>query len=290
MTNINETLRRISALLAGAAALAFTVVLAAPVATAAETSGKWWEEILPKPLTTAAPFVPGEQLEYAVDVLGKRAGTGTATIRKQRTLRGKQTLFVEAGVRSEGFLDKIFPIRDIYKTYLDMETLTPVRAHMEMDENRKPELLVRVDFDGEKDGRIKGLRTRGKTRRRVDFKTPLRALDPLSVVYNLRAREYKKGEKFTTFVYDGSRVYRMDVVVKGKDAVYTELGVKEGWKLVTTVRRADGSKPSFKKRMTFWLSADAHRVPLRCAFDLSFGKVDIRLIGVKGLRQIAQAD
>ena len=173
--------------------------------------------------------------------------------------------------------------------YLDPQTATPVYSTIVMRQNRTPEVNVDYDFGGAARGRVRGRRTAGRASRRIDERTPLRALDPISVFYHLRARQWEEGDRFSLFVHNGRRTYRVDVHVAGEEKVWTELGLRDGVRLNARAVRADGTRPRWSQDMVFWLSNEPHRLPLRLHFDIPLGKVEVTLAAISDGRARAAA-
>ena len=251
----------------------------------AKMPSMWWQEDLPQPAVGPLPFRPGERIEFQVKVLGKEAGRVVATVRSVERRQGQQVLLLEGTMKSSGFFDNIYPVDDRATSLFDPRSATPVFGTFTMRQNRRPEINVEYDFDGGKSGRVRGRATSSRATRKIDERTPLRALDPLSVFYHLRARDLREGERFSLFVHNGRRTYRLDVRVGAVEKVWTEFGLRDGLKLAARASRADGTRASWSQEMTFWLSTDSHRLPLRLIFDMPLGHVEASLASVQSVAQ-----
>jgi hypothetical protein len=241
---------------------------------------QWWQAEQPQPRIGRLPFRAGERLEFMVRVLGKEAGRAVATVRSRTRRGGVPALRIDAGLRSSGVFDSIYPVNDEVTMYLDPKTATPIHSKIVMRQNRTPEVNVEYNFGGAEMGRVRGRRTAGRSIRRIDERTPVRALDPIAVFYHLRAREWEIGDRFSLFVHNGRRTYRVDVHVAREENVWTDLGLRDGFRLNARAVRADGTRPRWSQNMVFWLSTEPHRLPLRLHFDIPLGKVEVTLAAV----------
>ena len=105
---------------------------------------------------------------------------------------------------------------------------------------------------------------------------PKNTLDILSAMYVLRALAVKPGETLTMPVIDGDTVSRLRLTFGAKETVSTGQGKLAGWK-VTPVMLDDRGQPTSGRRLTFWLSDDAARKPLRFEAALAIGTVTLTL-------------
>ena len=273
-------------ILARVATATFAALLAVAFAsvTSADAGGTpWWRETVPAAVIEGTPFGKGERLRYTVRVLGKDAGTGELRVGRSTSATGREVRALSAQVRSSGFFDKVYPVRDDAVSHLDVATATPVRAELSVDENRRPARTIDLNFTGFRGGRVQGERRIGDQTESIDVLSPVRAHDPLSALYHLRSRVLAEGDGFPLFIHNGKRMYRCAVQVAGKEEVWTDLGMKEGWKLELRITRADGSRPDWRQRFTLWLSTDYARVPLKLSFPMPVGHVEAVLSAARGI-------
>lgn len=242
----------------------------------------WLEEKVPAPSLAPAPFASGERIHFIVNIFGKRAGEGEMAVGAKTEHRGRTALKLFTKVRSDGVFESVYPFVNDGTTLLDTEMAVPVTSEIRQKMGKNPERTVELSFATRGLARILGIRTDGAKRARVRDYSPSAALDPLALIYHLRRRVMKVGDRFPLFVHNGRRLYRLDVKVAAEDDVFTDIGKRRGFRLEARVTRANGERPKWHHDMTLWLSSDERRVPLKLAFDVPLGKVEVVLDGYAG--------
>jgi hypothetical protein len=92
----------------------------------------------------------------------------------------------------------------------------------------------------------------------------------------IRALAAKPGDTLTMPIVDGDKLSRLRLTCGNKEMVKTGLGTLPGWKVTPTVLN-DKGQTTGGRALTFWLSDDASRKPLRFEAALPIGAVTLTL-------------
>jgi hypothetical protein len=194
---------------------------------------------------------------------------------------GRQCLHVVGTGWSTPTFDHVFRIRDKYETFIDTHSLTTVHFNCKIEEG-KFKHYHEVLFDQEEH-----TATRLEPNRPAStYSVPEGIQDVLSAFFYARAtnnqRELEPGDRISlrnyhdrkTFGLWATMVKRERIKVEGEkyNAIKFKLNVKESGMIT------DGGK------ITFWISDDENKIPLRIKADLLVGSLKIDLEEAKGLR------
>jgi hypothetical protein len=233
----------------------------------------------------------GEELYFSIRLNGAEAMRAALRVGKMRTVGGHRLVPVAGMARSMGFFEKVYPVDDHLKTFLDPQTSRPLHSTKVFDERNKYR-KYQVDYvHSTYRARVQKYyhnRESDKRRRRRYIKAiPGTTHDMVSWMYELRSEgNLRVGKTFSFYVYDGWKLSRIDAVVRGKEDVYTPMGWFKGWKIAFErevlrskarhVTLGEGDKkrriprepllrvrtPS-KRTGELWLSRDENLVPFK---------------------------
>ena len=222
-------------------------------------------------------FTYGEKLTFAVRYKFVTAGYAVMSVgSKPVTVSGRKTYPVKFSVRTTSSFDKIFRVRDIYRTWIDVDGLFPWKFQQQVREGD-----YKRDFSANIDQRAHKARTTQGT-----FKVPSYVQDVLSAFYYARAydlRSMKKGQSFTVKNFYGKKAHTLRVRMLGKQTVETDAGTFRCLKLEPMV--AKGGLFKHDGRIFLWVTDDARKMPVKVSASVPIGSIDSELVkysGVKG--------
>jgi len=211
----------------------------------------------------------GERLTYRIAWLGVPVGTVVSEVKEIAEINGRQTYHIELTVKTNAFCSMIYRIDDIFQTYMDTQTLLPLKHELRRREGRH-----RKDYIVEYDHR-KNIATyhnlREKWTRTMEI--PGGSHDPLSAIYFYRTEDVDVGREFDFYVNMNEKNYRIRATVEEKSIVEVpEIGTYDAFK--TSPYATLKGKPVKKGKAIAYVACDVSRMPL-------FGVVDVwvRLIG-----------
>jgi hypothetical protein len=219
-------------------------------------------------------FQAGEVLEYVLHFGPINAGIATGTL-TYATIDGKRVFHSEALARSTGLADKLYKVKDIYRSWFDPETLLPVKSNRDISEGRYKR-KDQVTYDHSKG---KAYSPSG------EHDVPKDIRDMVSVLYYVRSLDFdtiQVGEIIPINTFFDDELFPFDIRYRGKEKVKIKMGEFNCLKLVPFVE--PGRIFESEDDMTVWISDDPNKVPVRVRFDLLVGSIKCDLAGYSGLK------
>jgi hypothetical protein len=220
------------------------------------------------------PFQVGETLNYDVS-WSNFVTAGRATFRvvdRQPLAGGRAGYGLQVEAQTVSVAATLYKLYYKVESVLDTATLGAVRSASYSNEggrvrvkslNFGPNNMVDVE-----------VRTKDSMKRKVA--TPKNTLDILSAMFVLRALAAQPGETLTMPIIDGDEVSRLRLTFGNKEVVTTGQGKLPGWRVTPVLLDARGQAVSGRK-LTFWLSDDASRKPIRFEAALPVGAITLTL-------------
>ncbi len=213
------------------------------------------------------PFTAGETLIYTTGFRLFTAGTSTMEIVEQE---GDSVLYIVSQVRTSGFFDHLYRVRDRIDLWLDPTTLELRRMQRHIHEGgyeRRDTTTV---------DREAGLIYARKDTLTVEWPV----FDPVGIIYYLRSLPLAAGYETRLTIFDGRNLRRMAITVGGIERIKVPAGEFECLVLKPT--------PLDNRRLTsadgilhLWLTADRRRIPVRIEQKTGFGTMVLRLAEVR---------
>ena len=228
-------------------------------------------------------FQSGEYMNYrvgyALGLIWIKAGAVEFTV-KDVELRGRQAYHVVGEGGTYSFYEWLFRVDDKYETYIDKETLLPLRFVRKIEEGNY-KYFNQVDFDHENNSctSLKG-----------SYKVPDCVQDILSAVYVCRNLDFNNVNVNDTIPFNiflDNQVYSIYVRYLGKEVVKTKLGkfrcVKFSPLLIA------GTVFEAGEAMKVWVTDDKNKLPIRVESPILFGAVKVELNEYSNLRNKVEA-
>lgn len=100
--------------------------------------------------------------------------------------------------------------------------------------------------------------------------------DMVSAIYALRLQPLAVGKRFDLSVTDSGLVYKLPVVVTGREQVDSPLGKQWCFRIEPEVF-GRGRLIEQKGKMVIWMTEDSRRIPVKGRIDSQYGKIEIKL-------------
>lgn len=205
-----------------------------------------------------------DPLTYRITWLGVHCGDMTL---ESRPVPGKRALVeIEMRARSTAFFDSVYRVRSIITSVYDRRRGTTRRYHERSSEEGelKDDLWV-----------VQPVRGRARREKNGEVELyeipPQGALDPLALLYRIRALADTPGEALSLTVMTSDGALEAKVLTHGWEELESAPGTVPALKVV---QRAVGDEEFGRGgSVTLWLSADSRRIPYRIEFDLPFGSL-----------------
>ncbi len=199
----------------------------------------------------------GERLTFQGRWLWFPVGTGSIEVKELVTIDGRPAYHIEAQGRTNDVLSTFYPIHDTLHSYLDAETLQPLRFEKDQREGhyRAHEVVV---FDPA--SRIATYRSLLNSSVK-EIELPDRFQDLLSTFYWLRTQPFQPGQSVALNVYTDEKIYDTRFLIGPLESL--EL-LKRGTFQCLTVELKASFKGVLMERGRLWayFTPDAHRLPL----------------------------
>ncbi len=205
------------------------------------------------------PFGEGEVLVFDVYWLSLYAGRAVMEVKGAVNMRGRNAIHIVGIAESSPALSVIYSIRDRIETYLDIESLLPMKSIV-IRKERKKDLEKTVIFN-----RSSLLATEfikkgdGEKIKRYNIKPDVH--DILSSFYFMRAKGISPDSLLSFSVYAGNKVWEIEVSVVGEERVKTLNGEVDCY-MVKPVAKFEG-KIQDTGDVIIWVTKDNSMVPMK---------------------------
>ena len=203
--------------------------------------------------------IVGERLGFHGRWLGIPVGYGWLEVKGVVEIEGRRAYHIAVEGHSNDILSAFYPIHDVVDSYLDVETLQPLRfeKHQHEGHYRSDEI---VTFDQVKSLAKWHSLLHGNTETK-DIPLPSQYQDIISAIYWFRAQPIHPNETVTLDLYTDEKIYQTWILVK--DASLLEL-LKRGTFPCLLVELKAAFKGLLVRRGRIWgyITTDEHRLPL----------------------------
>ena len=219
------------------------------------------------------PFAVGETLTYDVSWSNLlTAGSAVTRVVGKRASFGGTAYEITADGRPLPLIARLYPVYYKMDTLLDSVALLSQWTGLYSDENgRKRQTSMRFDRPAR---RIFYEMTTEPTAK-TELPATVGAQDGLSLLYALRARAFRAGERFAVPVADDGAMYSVESETSGPERVTVKLGAVDAWNLKVTV--LDRERQPVGRNVGVWISTDARRLPVKIQADLPVGSFILSL-------------
>ena len=219
---------------------------------------------------------PGEMLAYDISWSNMlSAGTAIMEIRQARLSDGKKVLDLILTGRSEGLVERFFPVDDRVRSVFDPERLHSLSYEIfeNFGKKRRHKSLV---FDRSQNTVLAA--ADGELPQTVAV--PDQAQDGLASLYYLRTmKEFTIGKVFAIDVHDSGKNWSIEVQTLGRERVSTPAGVFDTIKVQT--RPLYQGVFQNKGEILIWLTDDSRKVPVMMKSTIKVGSFVFTLKGMR---------
>lgn len=202
-------------------------------------------------------FESGEEIVYALSWLGVVGGTATMTV-----VPSADTIRFTSLAQSEGFLGRLYPVRDEIESVVDRDSFATLRFAKELDERgRSKNEVTLLDLE-------KGV----AHHEGAEIPVEIPIYDPLSSIYYLRTLDLTPGKTHMLSLIADGKVYQLEVNVLRRETLRVD-GSTFDTVLVEPKMRRGGIFRDENRRLLIWYTADQRRVPVRIRSELEFGNI-----------------
>ena len=225
---------------------------------------------------------PLEEMEYILRFGFIKGGKATLVAEKEK-LNRKPTIHYHMRGRTTGLVDKLYEVNDVYESWVDPETLLPLKSVRNVKE-RKYRFFDEVTYD-----HINDSITSLKSGRR---KVPANVNDMISVFFYIRQNKYFEdllsGKKVEIPVYHGNDLFMMSLKIVGIQTIDTNIGKKQCYVVSPEVPKGKLFKDS--NDLKIYITKDENRLPIYAEFELLLGalKCELNSYKINGVNQMVK--
>ena len=199
----------------------------------------------------------GEKFTYKAEWMGMDVGSATLTVQEIIELKGHEVYHILAKAETTSFVAKMFKVEDEISSYIDTESLYPVRFDKKQKEGKRV-VDEYLDFDQAAGKAVSFSRI---TNERKELNVPKPVHDPVSCIYYYRLKSVNSDEPVFANVHLDDKNWFLETriadrgIVKIKDLGNWQAFMAEplSWFQGELNKRA---------KVTIWFSADQERIPL----------------------------
>ncbi|MEO7310004.1 MAG: DUF3108 domain-containing protein [Chitinophagaceae bacterium] len=202
------------------------------------------------------------------------AGTAKFTANLE-TLNNKPVWHFTGTGETLSSYDWIYKVRDRYESYVDTQTMQPLKFIRSVDEGSYKK-YENVTFNKT---------TNTAIARDGVFKTPSCIQDVISQVYyarNINYDNYKVDDKITFDIFLDNEVYHMYIRYLGKETIKTRYGKFKCIKFKPLLLKSSMFEGG--EKMTVWIGDDMNRLPIRIESSISVGSVKVDMMMYNNIR------
>ena len=203
-------------------------------------------------------------------------GAGDAVFTaKAENLDGRKVYHITGVGNTLKSYEWFFKVRDVYETYLDVETMLPAKFVRHVDEGS-------IKFNNNV---VFNRKTNQATSTNGSFKVPPCVQDVLSTIYyarNIDYAKYRPGDKIPFSMFLDDKVYNLYIRYIGKERITTHYSTFNTIKIAPLL--IEGTIFNGGEKMVVWVSDDNNHLPVRVESPILVGNITVDMIAAEKLR------
>jgi hypothetical protein len=217
----------------------------------------------------AVPFTVGETLTYDVSWSSfVVAGTATVRVAEKKPSSNSTAYAILVEGRPVPLVARLYNLYYRMETLLDAATLLSQQGSLYSEEGSS-KTLGTTRFDRRARRAYYERQENNAKADKIDDEVPPDTQDGLAVLYALRGRVFKPGDRFTVPVADGGSLYHIQVTVGATEQVRVPAGSFTAWNMKVGITDIEGV-PVWKNN-EIWISTDNRRLPVKMQAELPVG-------------------
>lgn len=223
-------------------------------------------------------FKAGERLTFKVfynmGFIWLHAGNAEFSTRAEE-LGNHKVLHIRGDGRTVKSYEWFYKVNDQYETYLDQETMLPLRFVRNVNEGdmsfRHDVTFVRNQQKAVSAGK--------------EYPVPQCTQDVLSAIYfarNINYDNFHPGDRIPFDMFLDDKVYSLYIKYLGKETIETKMGRFHAIKIAPLL--IEGTIFSGGEKMVVWVSDDKNHLPLRVDSPIIIGSIKVDLMAYENLQ------
>ena len=228
---------------------------------------------------SSKPFKKGEFLKFKISYGVLNAGM--ATLEMDEMYKNSDTLIhINGNGWSTGMVDLFFPVKDNYQTYFYKNSFKPYHFIRNISEGSYTK-NTEIFFDFEK---LQAKVINHKKNRERLYPIHENVQDMLSSLYYLRNIDFSDkdpGDAISFDMFLDNEIFTIKLYFKARETL--SFNKKKVKTIVLQPMVQEGRIFSSKESVTFWVSDDLNKIPIKIKASVLVGSLKAELIEYKGL-------
>lgn len=235
-------------------------------------------------VTINTAFKTGEQLKYHVGYkwYALKFNAGVINFKVDPALiKNKQAYHYSAVGKTYKSYDWFFRVRDKYDSWVDKETLMPIKFIRDVDENG---YYIYETINFQQNNNLAYVK-KDNDKKFHKYKVPACTQDVLSIIYWSRGLDftnYKKNDTVPVKVFIDKEMFSLYIRYLGKETIKTKFGKVRC--VVFAPLLIEGTLFSGGEKMKIWATDDANHLPVLVETPIVVGKIRAQLVSYSGLK------
>jgi hypothetical protein len=239
----------------------------------------------PRKIKSERPFKTGEKLTYILHYGIFNAGIAEIAVSQtEKPLFGRDTIFNMIGKgRTTGAADLIFKVRDHYETFVDVETMQPLKFIRRVDEGGykiSQDYVFNIDSN------------KVMTQDDKSFDVPEGVQDMISAFYFARTIDFKNAKIDDVFeipAFVDNEIFYLKIKFAGRKTIKLRSGKYRCLKFNPIVQ--EGRIFKTDEDLIVWISDDKNKIPILAESKILVGSIKMELSEYEGLaHEIAKVE
>lgn len=238
-------------------------------------------------LVTDPPLSQGEELEFKLTYGWFTVGKGKMTISDEKIERkGKECVKINVEGETAGLAGIFSKVDDEWGAIIQKDNFIPHYSYRDISEG-KDNFFEEVFYDYEAHQvKVESLED-GSTEKKVSEYELQKALtyDIMGGLMYARSIDYRSlsaGDTISLHAFFEDKFYDFDMIYDGIEKVKTKVGKIKSHRVIPIMEQ--NKVFMGKDAVTFWVSADANRLPLKVKARMSFGTAYCELTSYKNVK------
>ncbi|MEP0984970.1 DUF3108 domain-containing protein [Ekhidna sp.] len=234
------------------------------------------------------PVNAGEELQFKLSYGWFTIGKGTFKVSDEViTKDGKECLEVSLMGGTAGLAGAFSKVDDKWGAIIDKDSFLPYYSYRDLSEGDYDlEEHIYFDYDSMQ-VKVESSSANEKEQRPTRFfdLDQNNVFDMMGGMMYARSIDYrglKKGDTIQLDAFFDKKFYDFEMVYQGIEMIETKVGEIYCHKVIPIMQKNKVFKG--KDAITFWVSADANRLPLKIEADMNFGKAYCELTSYKNVK------
>lgn len=184
--------------------------------------------------------------------------------------------------------DSFFKIRDLYESYVNMNSLTPYLHKRDINEGGYYKFM-QYKFKHKSNIAESTKRKKAKVgdfyEENKNINIGSNTIDIVTTIYKIRNLDFSQAAPNKVYNFNvlfDNKEFKISVVYKGQETIKTLIGSKACYKLAISVNNS--SVLTGKNDNLLWLTADANKIPVFAKFKIPVGNGELKIKSATGLK------